>query len=167
MHMGRLQYVLLNDLHRVRQDVERDPHGIVPEVGIARGEQGVPDRTAIVDDKQSHSGPAEGKGSKAQSQARACLKEQRPQAEQENNDSNLFLAGQEEQRENKKPECLACIEKIQGKEQKRDGQRLSVKVEIDGVLLGWIKQVEQGEWHPCPGIAQAQAGQPERGKCPA
>ena len=41
-----------------------------------------------------------------------------------------------------------------------------MKIEIDGVLLCGIQQVEQGERHASPGVSQAQACQPERGKRP-
>ena len=55
----------------------------------------------------------------------------------------------------------ARIHEIEGKKQKRGGQGDGMEIKDNGVLLGRIEQIEQGNGDRGQFIAQAQASQPE------
>ena len=99
----------LNKLKRVRQNSKRDLLEAIAKIGEAGSEQGLSARTKIVNYKQSYSCPAECQSDQSQSQTPASLQEQRPQAKHEDDAGDLFLAGQTQHHEKKKPERLACI----------------------------------------------------------
>ena len=143
--MAGLQHMFLDETYRLRQDGERNLRRILAKVGVARGEQRIPDGTGNVNHEQPHASPAESQRDQPETDAPASLEEQRPQAEHEDHAWYLFLTGQTEDHETKEPECLSRIQEVEGKEQQRGRQGHGMKIVVDGVLLCRVQQVEQCE----------------------